>query len=89
MIAQQHGVCAICGCPPTDKRARWCLDHDHATKRLRALLCLGCNMGLGHFKDNAHLLRQAAAYIESHLLRQDDPVCMDVFEPTNMTGRHR
>lgn len=63
MIGQQHGRCAICG--NGFLRAREpCVDHDHATGRVRALLCLTCNIMLGSAYDNPDILRKGTAYLE-------------------------
>ena len=61
MLAQQAGVCKICSKPPT--KYRLAVDHCHTTKKIRALLCSGCNVGLGGFRDSVDLLRKAADYI--------------------------
>lgn len=70
-LAAQEGVCMICGQPPNPSGVRAAsrlhIDHDHATGRNRALICLNCNRGLGYFKDDPDLMRAAAAYIERHL----------------------
>ena len=42
------------------------IDHDHASHRVRGILCGSCNRALGLFKDNPTLLRQAADYLEKH-----------------------
>jgi hypothetical protein len=42
------------------------VDHDHITGRVRALLCSGCNTGIGHLQDDPDVLRRAADYIEQH-----------------------
>ena len=73
LLNTQKHVCAICGCPPKDKRKRWCIDHDHNSGKVRGLLCLGCNMGLGHFHNNAYVMRQAAKYLEDALQRGNPP----------------
>ena len=61
LLEKQIGGCAICG------RKEKCLavDHDHATARVRGLLCHSCNNGLGRFKDDPKRLRKAANYLES------------------------
>jgi hypothetical protein len=62
MLARQGGLCANCG----KKSDGWlAVDHCHITNKLRALLCKGCNTGLGYYKDNPVLLRAAATYIET------------------------
>ena len=62
MLGQQGGVCAICERKPV--RRNFCVDHDHATGRVRGLLCGECNIGLGKFKDSSYLLKQATEYLE-------------------------
>lgn len=61
----QEGVCSICGAVPdtSKKRGGLHIDHDHATGKVRGLLCEPCNLGLGNFKDNPESLRTAAEYL--------------------------
>lgn len=69
MLFTQGGVCAICSSPPAGgKNAAACLhvDHDHDTGKVRALLCNGCNRGMGYMNDSPERLRAAADYIEKH-----------------------
>lgn len=42
LFEAQHGVCAICGTAHKSGR-RLCIDHDHASGRIRGLLCNDCN----------------------------------------------
>lgn len=63
MLADQGHVCAICKCPNNDGK-RLAVDHDHATGRVRGLLCNPCNLAVGHMKDDPTRLRQAAEYLE-------------------------
>jgi hypothetical protein len=65
MLATQDGLCAICRAAPAAQ-----VDHDHATGAVRALLCFNCNGGLGQFRDDAHVLRAAADYVQFHTLSQ-------------------
>jgi hypothetical protein len=62
ILEAQGGRCKICG--NVDKL---CIDHNHATNRVRGILCDDCNVGLGRFHDNPMLLRRAALYEESAL----------------------
>jgi Recombination endonuclease VII len=60
MAAAQNGLCAICERRPT----KLCVDHCHATRRLRFLLCNKCNTGFGQFDEDPRVLRRALAYAE-------------------------
>jgi hypothetical protein len=65
MIASQGGRCAICPNVLDVSKPKGChVDHDHKTGKVRGLLCSGCNLGLGHFRDDPALLRIAASYLE-------------------------
>src|SRR5581483_924500 len=63
LVKQQRGLCAICQQPPTGRRLA--VDHNHTTRKIRALLCLKCNRGLGMFNDDPELLLKANAYLEA------------------------
>jgi hypothetical protein len=65
MLAKQNGVCAICGSKnPRGPGKRLHIDHDHATGKVRGLLCHPCNRALGLVRDSPALLRKAATYLE-------------------------
>ena len=67
MHAAQGGRCAICDTTePGSRTKRFHVDHCHTTGKIRALLCEGCNHGLGKFHDRPDLLRGAADYLERH-----------------------
>lgn len=59
----QNWDCAICGSIIIDKPY---IDHDHSTGKVRELLCLHCNVGLGHFRDSIAILEKAVKYLEKH-----------------------
>lgn len=53
-------ACFICG--ETDNPQ---LDHDHSTGRIRGVLCLQCNQGIGKFYDKIELLERAVMYLQN------------------------
>ena len=63
MGEKQNWLCAVCN---TDIRNSKYIDHDHASGRVRKLLCFHCNVGLGHFRDSKDLLESAIRYIQDH-----------------------
>lgn len=60
MYQAQEGCCKVCG----KEEPQLVVDHDHDTRAVRGLLCNNCNLGLGHFKDDADRLRSAIKYLE-------------------------
>ena len=69
MLAEQSGGCAICGATEEANGRRLCVDHDHSSGEVRALLCDSCNVGLGRFNDNPKLVRRALNYLEAHAMK--------------------
>jgi hypothetical protein len=59
LLAEQGGVCAICGAPDPEH-----VDHDHATGWIRGILCFNCNGGLGQFRDSPEYLANAITYLK-------------------------
>jgi len=63
----QKGLCAICGKPEAveikGKIVRLAVDHCHETGKVRGLLCMSCNRGLGAFKHSPDLLRASVKYL--------------------------
>ena len=41
-----------------------CLDHCHYTGKVRGVLCMGCNIALGHIEDSVTILEKAIIYLE-------------------------
>jgi hypothetical protein len=68
MLAGQGGCCDVCfSDSPGSGRRQFCVDHDHATGRVRGLLCHACNAALGLMRDSPALLEHAAAYLRRKL----------------------
>ena len=65
LLDSQGGRCAICRTETAGGKGGWHVDHDHATGRIRGLLCHGCNIALGYFRDDPDRLRAAMAYLET------------------------
>lgn len=68
-LAAVEGVkaCAICGRedPRVGVGVGLHIDHDHATGRVRGILCVECNKTLGQMNDDPERLRRAATYLEA------------------------
>lgn len=72
LLIAQGNKCAIC--PQSLKlhilgrsyyRERACFDHDHATGRLRGILCNRCNRALGLLTDDVTLLARTITYLNA------------------------
>ena len=70
ILDSQGGVCAFCGSSNPGRaygrvQGSLCVDHDHATGRVRALLCVTCNCN----RVGDHTLESAripVRYLENH-----------------------
>ena len=70
LLTRQGGCCAICGAPQSKHSGarapkRLEVDHNHATGRIRGLLCRRCNTALGLLEDNVGRLKTAISYLEN------------------------
>lgn len=65
IFLSQGQCCAICKSTEPGSKAGWNLDHCHETETVRFILCAHCNRGLGAFRDNPDLMRQAADMLEA------------------------
>lgn len=71
LLTSQGGVCKICGQKESrsmiknlDIENYLVVDHCHVSGSVRGLLCHGCNVGLGAFKDSPELLQKAIRYLK-------------------------
>jgi len=67
LLEKQNNSCAICKTPfIEDIKKRGSVDHDHETGKVRGLLCVTCNLGLGAFRDDPMLLESAVGYLKEN-----------------------
>lgn len=62
-LEKQGGCCAICRAEPGAIGETLAVDHDHATGKVRGLLCAKCNRMLGCAIDRPDILRAGADYL--------------------------
>lgn len=58
LLAEYGYACAICFGDDV-----LCVDHCHETGRVRGILCVRCNSGIGFLRDSAELVKRAAEYL--------------------------
>jgi hypothetical protein len=58
LLASQGGGCSVCGRTDADN-----VDHDHATGRVRGILCFNCNVAIGHVAEDEDRLVALMAYL--------------------------
>ena len=64
MYESQCGKCSICGIErPNKGKDGLVVDHNHSTGRVRELLCVHCNTGLGQLRDDVGRLQKAIEYL--------------------------
>jgi hypothetical protein len=63
MQNRQGYMCRICCRAFNSDDVKMHIDHNHDTKAVRGLLCLNCNVLLGHAKDSVATLLHAAMYL--------------------------
>jgi len=62
MLLVQNNCCAICFKSFIGLRVY--IDHCHDKKYVRGLLCINCNVSLGHVKDNVEILKRMITYLD-------------------------
>jgi hypothetical protein len=67
---RQDGKCAVCRKPETatvrGRPRRLSVDHRHSDGKIRGLLCMNCNRGIGNFKDDPRIALMAVGYLRKH-----------------------
>ena len=67
MYNKQNGYCAICFTHQSKLKKLLSVDHCHKTGKIRKLLCVQCNVGLGSFRDNPELCLNAYEYLKGNI----------------------
>ena len=70
MISAQEGECANPGCETKVDEAS-CVDHNHKTGEVRAVLCSGCNSSLGFLYENKERIRGLVDYLDVYGSKHD------------------
>ena len=63
MFKAQEGKCAICQRHQNELTRTLCVDHDHKTNKVRALLCLTCNTDVSVVENR---LEEMTKYLNKH-----------------------
>lgn len=63
IVASQNSRCAICSVELEFGTGGCGVDHNHATKKVRGVLCRLCNVGIGHFREDAAMMLKAIDYL--------------------------
>jgi Recombination endonuclease VII len=64
MLENQEHRCGICLTHKDELKKGLCVDHCHRTGKVRMLLCVSCNTGLGQFRDSTENLSRAIKYLK-------------------------
>lgn len=63
-LKEQEGKCMICNMTEEQNGKRFAVDHNHATGKVRDLLCGNCNAAIGFLQENINIVKKAVLYIE-------------------------
>jgi hypothetical protein len=61
MLEDQNYKCKCCGI--NLQFIKHCIDHDHKTRKIRAILCDPCNLALGIIKESEEKAKNLLNYI--------------------------
>jgi hypothetical protein len=64
LFLKQSGNCAICGLNQSNFKKKLYVDHNHDTGKNRELLCVNCNMLIGHAMERLDILEKSIAYLK-------------------------
>ena len=64
MFKKQNGRCAICNKHQNKFKRKLAVDHNHKTKKNRDLLCISCNLKVGHYEKSD--IKGIKKYLNKH-----------------------
>ncbi len=64
ILASQNNACFTCKKPQAESTRNLVIDHDHNTGKVRGILCIECNLALGHAKDDIKILLNLIKYLQ-------------------------
>lgn len=59
----REGCCWICDTHENKFKKKLSVDHDHSTGKIRGLLCVNCNLGIGSFREDSSRMYAAVYYL--------------------------
>lgn len=65
MLNEQNNKCPVCESTFNKKNIPY-VDHNHITKKVRAILCRNCNTSLGLMKESTIILKNMIAYLKTY-----------------------
>lgn len=74
LFASQDNACAVCRSKEPGSKRGWHVDHCHTSGEVRGILCCGCNVLLGHARDNPDILAAGIRYL-ADTRQSDGPIC--------------
>lgn len=66
MYVNQSGKCAVCLDDLDFFSDSTHIDHEHATMKVRGLLCIGCNLAIGAIKERKEVLFRMVEYLDKN-----------------------
>lgn len=64
LFKKQGSGCDICK-RKEPKGPNWSIDHCHKTGKIRGILCVPCNLGIGQLQESKKVLKSAIKYLEN------------------------
>lgn len=63
LFNEQFGLCACCR---LESKLTLHVDHDHATGKIRGLLCYNCNIAIGYLREDLNRIYKVIDYLGLH-----------------------